>query len=264
MTLPALRPNRMLEKMKKGESASVLFMGPFSTPEMVDAVCAAGIADVLWFDLEHLPHLAPQLAALGMIARAYPVSTIARIQPPTYATVMWPLEAGMNGIVVPMIETPEQAEAIVKWGKYDLGKGEGQRGWNRSFVAGAYGTIEARAYAEHQNAQTTLMVQIETPQGVEAAAEIASVRGIDGIFFGPGDYSHRIGQLGSFTSPQTREAMKRVAEAARKAGKWWGTPAMTPEIRKDVVAMGAQFILVGSDNVVVQRGLEATRKILES
>jgi len=99
-------------------------------------------------------------------------------------------------------------------------------------------------------------VQVETAAGVEAAAEIAAVDGIDGVFVGPSDLAASMGLLGQQTHPDVTAAVLRAFEAVRAAGKPVGVNAFDPAAAEAYAEAGAGFILVGADVALLARGTE--------
>jgi 2-keto-3-deoxy-L-rhamnonate aldolase RhmA len=175
------------------------------------------------------------------------------------------LETGVGGIMGSMVNSAAEARQIVQWAKFNNpspspGEATGMRGWNGGNIDGAYATLPALEYIRHQNTQTMIICQIETETAVAESAAIAAVPGIDGLFFGPGDYSVSIGLPGQIDHAQVRTAMGRVADAAKAAGKWWGTVAVGPEMFARVHALGARLISPGGDIKVMQFGVRELAK----
>jgi 2-keto-3-deoxy-L-rhamnonate aldolase RhmA len=171
------------------------------------------------------------------------------------------LETGVGGIMCSMVNSAAEARQIVQWAKFHNpapapGEAIGQRGWNSGNIDGAYATLPAADYIRHQNTQTMVIPQIETEAAVAEAAAIAAVPGVDGLFFGPGDFSVLIGLPGQIRHARVRAAMEQVAAAARAAGKWWGTVAVGPEMCADVQALGARLVCPGGDIKIMQLGLK--------
>ncbi|MCF3650017.1 HpcH/HpaI aldolase family protein [Synoicihabitans lomoniglobus] len=254
------RSNIALEKIRAGEVVHVYVMGNFASPRHVDFVGQSGCFDALWFDLEHFDIPTAELSTLNLVAQAWPVATFARIYIGDYQTAARILETGVAGIMCPMVETAEQARAIVGWTKFNNpspqgGETIGLRGWNGGGIDARYGAFPALDYIAHQNRETVLLAQIETPSALENCESIAHVAGIDALFFGPGDYAHRIGKPGQLGDAEVGSAMKRVADAAAAAGKWWGTVAPTRELYLQAKAWGARFISPGGDVKVMTLGL---------
>jgi 2-keto-3-deoxy-L-rhamnonate aldolase RhmA len=257
---PAPVVNRALARLRANELVKLYVTGNFASPRHVDFICRSGQFDALWFDLEHFDLPTQELAVLNLVARAFPVTTIARFKAADYQTVMRLLETGVGGLMCSMVNSAGEARQIVQWAKFNNptpapGEATGQRGWNGGNIDAAYATMPALDYIRQQNTQTMIVCQIETEQAVAAAAEIAAVPGIDGLFFGPGDFSVSIGLPGQIRHERVRGAMQQVASAVRAAGKWWGTVAVGPEMCADVQSLGARLVCPGGDIKVMQLGL---------
>jgi 2-keto-3-deoxy-L-rhamnonate aldolase RhmA len=258
-------PNRALAKLRANELVKLYVTGNFASPRHVDFICRSGAFDAIWFDLEHFDLPTQEVAVLNLVARAFPITTIARFKASDYQTVMRILETGVGGIMCSMVGSPAEARQIVQWAKFNNpspGPGEvtGIRGWNGGNIDAAYATLPAPEYIRHQNTQTMIICQIETEAAVAEAAAIAAVPGVDGLFFGPGDFSVSIGLPGQIDHPLVRSALGRVAEAAHGAGKWWGTVAVGPEMCARVHALGARLISPGGDVKVMQIGVRELAK----
>jgi 4-hydroxy-2-oxoheptanedioate aldolase len=117
-------------------------------------------------------------------------------------------------------------------------------------------------YVKQANEETFLLVQIEEPAAVEQAQAIAEVEGVDGLFFGPADFSVLSGIAGQATHRLVNEARQKIANAAQKAGKHWGQPAGTLEQFEQFKDMGASFIPYGADLIMVRMGLEEIQEQL--
>jgi 4-hydroxy-2-oxoheptanedioate aldolase len=102
-----------------------------------------------------------------------------------------------------------------------------------------------------------VFVQVETAAGVEAAAEIAAVDGVDGVFLGPSDLAASMGLLGQQTHPQVVDAVLQAFRAVRTTGKPVGVNAFDPTAARAYLDSGASFILVGADVALLARGSEA-------
>ncbi len=129
----------------------------------------------------------------------------------------------------------------------------GMDGGNRDMP---FCTMPTDQYIRFANAQTFLFCQIETPADLEHVEDIMAVEGMDGIFFGPNDFSVMAGIPGQLNHPQVQDAIKRIANAAKKHGKDWGMPVGTPQRAKELMDMGARFICYGNDLIFIKSGLE--------
>lgn len=258
--MPPLLPNLALARLRAGELVRLYVTGNFASPRHVDFICRSGQFDALWFDLEHFDLGTQELAVLNLVARAFPVTTIARFKAADYQTVMRILETGVGGIMCSMVASAEEARQIVQWAKFNNpqpapGEVTGVRGWNGGNIDAAYASLPALDYIRHQNNETMVICQIETEAAVHEAGAIAAVPGVDGLFFGPGDFSVSIGLPGQLDHERVRAGMTTVAQAARQAGKWWGTVAVGPEMAARVHGLGARLISPGGDLKVMQFGV---------
>lgn len=163
------------------------------------------------------------------------------------------LDTGSHGLVVPMVDTPEQARATVHAACFPpLGE--------RSYGGRRMGDREGREYFLTANEHLLLIPQIETPEALDNVEEIAAVDGVDCLFIGPVDMKIRMGiPIGTAIqdSEELTRAMARTAEAARSAGKSAGCVVRTPAELKTVVALGYRFIVGSFDFVLLADGASA-------
>jgi len=178
------------------------------------------------------------------------------------------LETGVGGIMCAMVESADEAAQIVRWAKFNnpapaAGETTGQRGWNGGGIDARYGTVPAADYVAHQNRETAILCQIETEAGLANVDAIVATPGVDGIFFGPGDYAHRIGRLGQIGHEEVMAAMGKVADACRRKGKFWGTLGIGREHYQKVKALGAVLICPGGDVRTMNLGLKELAKTFQ-
>lgn len=222
------------------------------SPVVAEIVAGSGIDWVL-IDQEHGPNdLGSTLSQLQAVA-AYPVTPVVRVPSHDPVTIKQVLDLGAQNLLVPMVSAAGQAQELVRAVSYPpLGiRGVGSAlarsaRWNRvdGYVTNA---------AEH----VSLLVQIETAEGVDAAAEIAAVEGVDGVLVGPSDLAASMGFLGQQTHPEVVAAVHRAFEAVRAAGKPVGVNAFDHAVAQSYLDAGATFVLVGADVALLARGTEA-------
>ena len=123
-----------------------------------------------------------------------------------------------------------------------------------------YCAMDTGEYVRQANRETFLMVQIEEAAALERAEAIAAVPGVDGIFFGPGDFSVLSGFPGDIENAKVVNATKRIAQAAKNAGKRWGMPAFSIDHARELLSMGASFLAQGCDIVAVKEAFELIQK----
>src|SRR5262249_14854041 len=135
------------------------------------------------------------------------------------------LDLGADGVMVPHVESAEEAAAIVRAARYPP---DGARGIGGVVRAARYG-LDADEYFEHANASIAVLGIVESGRGVQNAHEIAAVEGLDGIMIGPTDLTADLGFGGRTDHPQVREAIDRVVAAALAAGLKVGAPGGASE-----------------------------------
>jgi 4-hydroxy-2-oxoheptanedioate aldolase len=199
----------------------------------------------LTVDMEHSPIDWHQAALLfGSIAEAGCVPLV-RVPEGTHQNIKRALDAGAYGIVVPMVNTVEQAKLAIAAAKYPP---EG----NRSIGGGLHSiNFEATAgdYAKRANDEILVVLQTESPEGVENAEAIYSLPGVDAIFVGPNDLKFQMrGADGVDPTPAELEAMlQRVLAAGKKTGTPVGLHVFGIDDARKRVEEGWRFIAVGSE-----------------
>ncbi|KAA9111317.1 HpcH/HpaI aldolase family protein [Microbacterium rhizomatis] len=220
---------------------------------VVAEICAGSGLDWLLIDMEHSPNGLASTVAQLQVAAAYPITPVVRVPIGDVVTIKQVLDLGAQNILVPMISSREEAGDIVRAVRYPP---RGVRGVGSALArSGRWNRVDG--YLENADAHVSLFVQIETAQGVEAAAGIAAVDGIDGVFVGPSDLAASMGLLGQQTHPDVRAAVGRTFDAVRGAGKPVGINAFDPAVAQEYVDAGASFVLVDADVALLARGSEA-------
>lgn len=219
---------------------------------VVAEICAGAGLDWVLVDMEHAPNgLESVLSQLQAIA-AYPVTAVVRVPSNDAVIIKQVLDLGAQTLLVPMVSSAEQARAAVQAVRYPP---HGIRGVG-SAVARSARWNRIGGYLEHADDHVSVIVQIETTDGVAAAEEIAAVDGIDGVFVGPSDLSASMGLLGQQTHPDVVAAVHKTFDAVRTAGKPVGVNAFDPAMAQSYIKAGASFMLVGADVVLLARGSE--------
>jgi 4-hydroxy-2-oxoheptanedioate aldolase len=223
-------------------------------------ICAGAGFDWLLIDGEHAPNdLRRVLQQLQTIA-AYPAThPIARL-PLGHGHVgemliKQYLDLGVTTLLVPMVDTAEQAKAVVRAARYPQDDGQGG-------IRGMAGTRASRfgrypRYAHEANAQVCVLVQAETQTALDNLDAIAAVDGVDGVFIGPADLSASMGFVGQPTHPTVQaaitDAMARINRAGKAAGILWADEALA----KHYLELGALFVAVGLDANLLARHTSA-------
>lgn len=204
--------------------------------------------DWLLLDGEHTPNdLQSMLAHLQTIA-AYDSQAVCRVPVGDTALIKQTLDLGVLSLLVPMVDTPEQARALVQACRYPP---QGIRG-----MAGGRASRWGRVtrYAHEANAQICLLVQAETRLALANLDAILSVDGIDGVFIGPADLSASMGHVGNAGHPEVQAAIEDAIVRIRKAGKAPGILTADVALAKRYLELGALFVAVGIDTQILVRG----------
>ena len=222
-------------------------------PYMAEVSATAGF-DWLLIDGEHAPNdLRSTLAALQAVAphRAQPV--VRAVQGDT-ALIKQLLDIGAKNLLVPMVDTAEQARALVSATRYPpLGiRGVGS-------AVGRASQWSARTdYLDVADAEVCLLVQAETVAALSNLAQICDVDGIDGVFIGPADLAASMGHRGRPGHPEVQTAIETAMRTIVASGKAAGTLTSDPKLARRYLELGCSFVAVGVD-VLLYAG--AARKL---
>ncbi|WP_348787050.1 aldolase/citrate lyase family protein [Leifsonia sp. NPDC080035] len=226
---------------------------------LVAEICAGSGLDIVLIDGEHSPiGLESILAQLQAVA-AYPAVPLVRAPIGDPVILKQLLDLGAQNLLVPMVDGVSQAEAMVRAVRYPP---LGVRGVG-SALARSSRWSRIPDYLARAHELVSLTVQIETTEGLAAAADIAAVDGVDAILVGPADLAASMGLLGQQNHPDVVAAVEDVIRAGRAAGTPVGVNAFDPATADRYVAAGAAYVLVGSDVTLLARASEglATRFI---
>nr|WP_300309396.1 HpcH/HpaI aldolase/citrate lyase family protein [Halomonas sp.] len=199
--------------------------------------------DWLLIDGEHAPNnVATILAQLQALA-PYPSAPVVRCVNHDPALIKQLLDIGAQTLMVPMVETAEQAEALVSAMRYPP---HGRRGVGGGLVrATRWDDINDYLAMAHQ--ELCLIVQVESAAGVENAAAIAAVEGVDAVFIGPADLSSALGHPGNPGHPDVQQAIAGTIASVKAAGKQVGILAPQEDDAHRYIDLGCTFVAVAID-----------------
>ncbi len=237
-------------KLKSGKAVKGLFLQ--SGCSAITEIAGGCGYDFVIIDGEH--GQCDEHSIFDQIARLEKYATVVLVRIPTYRQeyVKRMLDYGADGILAPMIESPEQAQEYARSMRYPP---YGTRGMTGIFRATDYNNDFYNYYAE---ADKTLFcaAQIESAKGVENVDAIASVEGIDLLFIGHSDLSIDYGCYKQFSDPRIIEAEKNIISAAKKRGKFLGM-VLRPNMDIDkYVEAGVNFICIGTDLAIIQKAFK--------
>ena len=245
-------PNSFKRRLGAGETLIGCWCS-LANPITTEVLGLAGF-DWLLLDGEHAPNdvttFIPQLMALKDSASA----PVVRPSWNDAVEIKRLLDAGFYNILVPFVQTADDARRAVAATRYPPA---GMRGVSVSQRNNRFGTV--RDYFRDIDANITVLVQIESRAGLDAAAEIAAVDGVDGVFVGPSDLAAALGHLGNPGEASVQAAIAQVFAAAKAAGKPSGILTPVEADARRYLEMGAKFVAVGSDLGIFRNGTQALR-----
>lgn len=252
-----LKRSRVLDLLRKGETV-FSFKTNFTCARSTEVMALAGF-DCVWACMEHVPTDYSELEKIIMSVQATGSDVMVRVPRGSYSDMIKPLELDAAGILVPHVLSAADARQIARTVRfYPVGRRPADGGNSD----GRYGFLPFAEYIKFANENRFVCIQIEDVEAVPELDEICSVEGIDGIFFGPGDYSQSVGVPGEIFHPEVVRVRKLVAETARRHGKFSATVG-GPQNWKELAAEGFQFINLGSDVTTLRLACENVIKAVK-
>jgi len=222
-------------------------------PAVAEILALAGF-DWIAADCEHTDINVSQFAGLARGMYGRDTVPLVRVRENDTLAIRQMLDMGAQGVIVPLVNTAEEAARAVAAAKYPP---QGVRGFCFSRM-NEWGS-EFETYLARANDDIAVVVMIESKQGVENIDSILAVEGVDGIFVGPYDISGSYGIPGQTSAPIIQEACRTLVEACERAGKSAGLHVVlpTPEAIVKAIADGFTFIALGVDAVFLNDGARA-------
>jgi 2-dehydro-3-deoxyglucarate aldolase/4-hydroxy-2-oxoheptanedioate aldolase len=250
--------NPVKRTLEQGGIALGTMVTEFATPGIARLAASAG-ADFVLFDLEHTGYGIERLRWVLAAARAADTVPFLRVPDSTYDLVARGLDVGALGVMVPQVESADEAAQVAAAARYPP---VGRRGFGMTFrddwaPGGVAETLR------HVNAQVLTLIQIETAAGLAAVDEIATVDGVDVLWIGHFDLTASLGIPGEFETATYRDALERVLDAGRRHGKPVGMVCSSVDEGRDLLARGFRLLSYGIDvwlyEATVRAGLDGLR-----
>ncbi len=239
--------NTFKAALKEGRAQIGLWVG-LADPYAAEAVAGTGF-DWLLIDGEHAPNDVRQILSQLQAVAPYPVHPVVRPVIGDAALIKQILDVGAQTLLVPVVETAEQAEQMVAATRYPP---SGIRGVG-SALARSSRWNQIDGYLHKADAEMCVLVQVETRRGLENLEAIAAVEGVDGVFFGPADLSASMGYLGNPGHPDVQRSILDGIAAVRRAGKAPGVLTADQALARRYIEAGALFVAVGVDTTLLVR-----------
>jgi 2-keto-3-deoxy-L-rhamnonate aldolase RhmA len=222
-----------------------------ASPLVAEAVGHAGV-DWGVVDMEHTPLDMMEVVHLLQALSGTRLVPVVRVPWNDTVTIKRVLDAGAQTLLVPFVQTADEARAAVAATRYPPHGVRGMAGMSR---ASRFGTVPS--FFEAANGEIAVVVQVDTPAAIDRIAQIAAVPGVDAVFVGPGDLSGALGVPGRTGDATVMEACARAVRLAKAAGVPIGTVGGTADAVAQYRAMGFDFVAIASDLGLLMRSLQS-------
>ena len=254
----AMVKDYLKNNFKHGIEAGILQygVGQETTSPDVAEILATSNYDWLFVDGEHGPHTVQTILAVCRAIAPFNMTPVVRVPEAGTGIFKQLLDAGVQNIIIPKVETGEEVEKIMYWARYAP---RGNRGFGATAVrAGYYG--RHADYLERETQEICILPQIESPKGMENLEDMVKVPGVGGIFLGPIDLAVEMGHGINIFHPEVEKAMDYMITRIKELGKPVGTIAVTPEQAKHFADLGVSFLALGADTAFLAQAADNTLK----
>ena len=253
-----MRPNRVKRALMHGEVQIGTWITVLHNPQIAQMMATAGF-DFIYIDMEHSTLSIETVGDLCYSALAAGLVPIVR--PPGKDTHLLsrPLDGGAMGLLIPHLDTREEAEAVIKAIRFPP---LGERGINLMGVHTGFSKADGDAYIQSTHAETLLLVQIESDRGIGNLDKILSVDGIDGCVIGRADLSTDLGLPGQIDHPEVVRRVEMMITACRRHGKIPGLLVQDIASAKEWITKGIILVPFANEvSLLVNAGARAVSEI---
>ena len=247
--------NALKRKLEANEVAFGLAINQARTPNISMIASACGF-DALYIDHEHNPTSLETTSAICVAALALGITPIVRVASQTGYEAARVLDGGAQGLMIPHVNTADEARAIVTACRFPP---IGHRSAGGAGPSLFYQNMPQGEINDHLNRETILIAMLETPKAIDNADAIAAVEGIDVLHIGSNDLCTEMGIPGQYHHPKLREAYERLAGACAAHGKKLGVGGIWTDLplQTQLINLGARFLITGSDVHYLMRAARA-------
>lgn len=258
MTNEDVLSNPFKAGLRKGETQIGLWLS--STTSYMAEIAATSGYDWLLIDGEHAPNTIQDLYHQLQAIAPYASQPVIRPVEGNRALIKQVLDIGVRTLLIPMVDSAEQARDVVAATRYPP---EGVRGVGASVARAArWGRVEN--YMTRANDELCLLIQVESKVALENLDAILEVEGIDGVFIGPADLSASLGYPDNAGHPEVQRLIQDAIERIRAAGKAAGFLAVDPLMTRNALEWGANFVAVGVDTMLYTEALDERLAMFKS
>lgn len=245
-----LLKNKFKQEIANGNLQIGLWLS--STTSYMAEIAATSDYDWLLIDGEHAPNTVQNLLTQLQAIAPYKSHPVIRPLEGNQSNIKQILDIGSQTLLIPMIESGQQAKEIVSATRYPP---EGIRGVGASVARAArWGRINN--YMQDVNDSLCLLVQVESKKAIDNLDEIILTDGVDGIFIGPADLSASLGYPDNAGHPEVQKIIENTIKRIRELGKAAGFLAIDIEMAKKCISWGANFVAVGVDTMLYMQALD--------
>ncbi len=238
-----MKTNTVKRALKQGRLQLGTAYQQLRSQDVIRALAAAGF-DWAFIDMEHGGFGIGEVQDLCRMAVKVGLAPIVRVPDLQYALVARALDCGGEGVIFPRVESPELLERTVSWTKFPP---VGMRGCGLTPLHIDFEAASIAQIMEHSNAETLVVLQIETVKALEARDELLSVKGVDAVMVGPVDLSISLGVPGEFEHPKMIDAVEKIFASCVAHGVAPGAQARNAALAKRWKEMGALFLGCSSE-----------------
>src|SRR5207302_514491 len=248
-----LRENAFKDALRASRPQIGLWVG-LADAYVTELLATAGF-DWLALDAEHAPNDPRSILAQLQAMAPYPVHAVVRTASGDATLIKQYLDIGAQTLLIPMVESAEQAQRVVAATRYPPA---GIRGVG-SALARAARWNQIADYLHRCAQEICVLVQVESAAGLGNLQAIASTEGVDGVFFGPADLAASMGLLGRTADQRVQDAIAQGIRTVRGAAKAAGVLSTDPTVARKYLALGALFVAVGVDTTLLVRAANDLR-----
>lgn len=253
-----MKPNALLAALRRGEVQFGCGFGQFRSAEFMRILGAAGF-HWTFIDGEHGGFDLETIQDICYGAHAAGITPLVRVAELTYALIARSLDVGAGGVVFPRVEDPEMLARAVSWTKFPP---RGVRGYGLTPVNYNYEPRKMPEVMEHVNANSMVVLQIETVTALERRNELLDVPGIDAVMVGPADLSISMGVPGDFQHPKMIDGMEKIIESCVARGIFPGTQTRSIELAQFWKERGMKLLGCSNDtSMLFDRASEIIQRL---
>lgn len=250
--------NRVKKELKEGKTVIGTMIAEFGKPEIIRLLSAGGF-DFAMVDMEHSPFSLETVAEIVRASKSTNLTLLARVPTADYFHVARTLDSGVHGIMIPHIEDVTQVKMAVDATKYPP---QGQRSYGVRPIITDYRSSTLNEQIASLNANTMVIIQIESQKAVDDIEKLVSVPGVDAALIGSNDLSMSLGCPGELNHPKMDEAITRVIEACRKYNVVAGNHLRNLKSLLEWREKGMRMLMYSTDSdLLLSASKDAVRKL---